>query len=316
VAALLLLDSGAPATIQPSAPAEPVAGGGLAAGAESADVAEPETAADAQGRLAVVIVLDGARPDGITQADTPNIDHLIAAGAAAEDAHTTYPFVTLPCHISMLSGVRFHQHRIMLNSYVEPMPTLPVRTVFDVCAEDGLRTLMLVGKKKLVLLRPAQDKLNEFRLVELEQVGPALREATAESMPSLVLIHSAEPDLTGHDSGWMSPAYLRALSRADRMIGEVVGWIRERGMWERTLIVLTADHGGYAKGHNGWHPADVAIPWIASGGLAHGAKLPARVCIQDTAPTVLRMLGLPLSANLDGQAVDGLQTYPVSSRSP
>jgi len=312
----LLLGLETPATVLTSAAAEPVAGAGLVAGAESAGAPEPQAAADTQGRMAVVIVLDGARPDGIAQADTPNIDQLIAAGAAAEDAHTTYPFVTLPCHISMLSGVRFYQHRITLNSYVEPMPTLPVRTVFDLCAEHDLRTLMLVGKKKLDLLRPAQDSLNEFRLVDLEQVGFALREATAGAMPSLVLIHSAEPDVTGHSSGWMSPAYLKALSRDDRMIGQVVDWVRERGMWERTLILISADHGGFAKGHSGGHPADVAIPWIVSGGLAKGAKLPARVYLQDTAPTVLRMLGLPLPPNLDGRPVDGLQTYPVSSRSP
>ncbi|MHC4064127.1 MAG: alkaline phosphatase family protein [Planctomycetota bacterium] len=274
----------------------------------------PGTSADDPSRLVVLITLDGARPDGIVEADTPNLDALVARGAAAADARATYPFLTLPVHVAMLSGQRFYQHQVMLNHNVEPMPPISVPTVLDICAEHGVPTLMLIGKRKLRMLQPRSGGPPRCRQVRLAQIGEALLEETRAIMPSFVLIHSAQPDVAGHANGWMSPAYLKAISRADRMVGQVVEWLRSAGKWERTLIIITADHGGFAKTHRGEHPADVAIPWIVSGGLARRAELPDRVHICDTAPTILRMLGLPVPSNLDGAAVEGLRTYPVSSR--
>jgi arylsulfatase A-like enzyme len=112
----------------------------------------------------------------------------------------------------------------------------------------------------------------------------------------------------------MSPAYLEAIERCDLMIGEVVAWVRESGLWDRTLIIVTADHGGFAKTHRGEHPADIAIPWIVSGGLAAGAELPPRVMIYDAAPTILRTLGLPIPEGIDGRALEGLKAYPDIAR--
>ena len=53
----------------------------------------------------ILIVIDGCRPDGIQQANTPNIDTLIARGAYTFNAQSVVPSSTLPCHTSMFRGV-------------------------------------------------------------------------------------------------------------------------------------------------------------------------------------------------------------------
>lgn len=186
--------------------------------------------------------------------------------------------------------------------------------MFDVCDEHGLTSLMLAGKKKLSMIRPLSEGPNTSRVVPLHGIGEALREATESGPPRFIFVHSASPDLEGHAEGWMSPGYIAAIHRCDGMVGELVAWVRESGLWDSTLIIITADHGGSGTTHNGEHPEDIQIPWIVSGGLGAGAELPERVMIYDTAPTVLRMLGLPIPEGLDGRPIEGLRTHPDVGR--
>ena len=247
-------------------------------------------------RLVVLISLDGATPAGIAQADTPHIDELIACGAQSKHARTVAPYNTLPCHTSMLTGMELAGHGITQGHFTEPLPVPAVPTVFDHVDRAGLDALMIVGKYKLLTFRSGH-------YAPLEQVGTVLNRETKYHVPDFVFLHSAEPDTTGHGDGWMSPAYLRAIERADRMVGEVVGWIRAKRMWSRTLIIVSADHGGHDKTHNGEHPDDIIIPWITSGGALPSRVLPDGARIHDIAPTILHALGLPIPEHLDGAPV-------------
>jgi hypothetical protein len=280
--------------------AEVRAGGGAAA----------ESVQPRPKRVVILISLDGARPDGVEQADTPNIDKLIESGAASKDAQTTYPFITLPSHIAMLSGLTHEHHGILLNRDVDNMPPMPCKSLFDYCDTYGLPTLMIAGKSKLRMIRPVSEGDKPSYIVPLDEVGATLKRSTENVIPSFIFIHSSEPDVTGHLLKWMSGSYLRAIARADQMVGEVVQWVHDNDLWDRTLIIISADHGGHGRTHKGEHPADLTIPWIVGGGLAVEARLEGRIDIYDTAPTILQVLGLPIPEGLDGAAVPGLACYP------
>lgn len=246
--------------------------------------------------LVVLISLDGATPQGLVEADAPHTHALLAAGTQSRGARTIPPCKTLPCHISMLSGVTAEKHGITQNDSKEPLPTVPVPTVFDVLDDAGMDSLMIAGKYKMLALRSGH-------YAALDDIGHILRRETRRHTPRFVFIHSAEPDITGHEHGWMSPQYLDAIHRADRMVGEAVAWVRGRGLWDRTLILLSADHGGSGKTHKVGLESDMIIPWIASGGLARGRELPDGAQIHDIAPTVLAALGLPIPESCEGVAM-------------
>ena len=55
--------------------------------------------------LVVLFVIDGMRPDGLQQADTPHIDNVFQRGAYTYTARTVMPSGTLPAHTSMFRGV-------------------------------------------------------------------------------------------------------------------------------------------------------------------------------------------------------------------
>src|SRR5690349_16024485 len=83
--------------------------------ANSALAAKPTTRpVDAIDRV-LVISVDGLRPDLLARAYTPNLHALMQAGSFTLWARTTAVSVTLPSHVSMLTGVTPQRHEIDWN---------------------------------------------------------------------------------------------------------------------------------------------------------------------------------------------------------
>ena len=78
---------------------------------------------------AILFVIDGCRPDGIQEANTPNIDTLIEDGAYTFNAQSVVPSSTLPCHTSMFRAVTPSRHGITTNSWM-PM-VRPVSSIAE-----------------------------------------------------------------------------------------------------------------------------------------------------------------------------------------
>src|SRR4051794_350312 len=91
--------------------------------------------------------IDGMRPDGMQQADTPNIDRLIVGGALTLAARTVLPSITLPCHTSMFRGVPPERHGITANTWT-PMAR-PIPSIIDLVHRAGRRTASFYGWEEL-----------------------------------------------------------------------------------------------------------------------------------------------------------------------
>lgn len=95
-----------------------------------------------------------------------------------------------------------------------------------------------------------------------------------------------------------------ALRRCDGATGTLVAALKRNGQWAKTLLIVTADHGGRDRTHRTANPEDVRIPWIAAGGLAAKAgELNEPVRTMDTAATALAALGLSVPNDWDGKPV-------------
>ena len=68
--------------------------------------------------LLVLFVIDGMRPDGLQQTDTPHIDNVFQRGAYTCTARTVMPSVTLPAHTSMFRGVEPECHGIITSIWI------------------------------------------------------------------------------------------------------------------------------------------------------------------------------------------------------
>ena len=80
--------------------------------------------------------------------------------------------------------------------------------------------------------------------------------------------------------------------------------LEEAGIAERTIVLVTADHGGVAKGHGGSTMTELEIPWILTGpGVVRGRELHTPVRTYDTAVTVAHILGVKPSECWIGRPV-------------
>lgn len=114
--------------------------------------------------------------------------------------------------------------------------------------------------------------------------------------------------------------YAGGVSQADAHIGAVVDSLREAGVLDNTIVVVTSDHGeslgedGYWE-HNWMLQSNLRIPLIIRypGGLPQGQRVSAMVDSIDLVPTLLDLMGLePLPAVSD--LPDGLDVRSDSGR--
>jgi hypothetical protein len=262
--------------------------------------------------LAVLISVDGLRPDVIVP-HAPHIQRMRLEGSHATSARTISKSSTLPSHASMVSGVDFPRHGLVFNAYRPERGHIQFPTIFSVAQASGLSTALFVGKRKLKhLLDPRAETHFEVGGVYCSRVNKLALPYLEAAEPGVVFLHFSDPDGAGHLHGWMSAQYLAAVGRADRCVGDVVDALRRRGNLERTLVVLTADHGGHDHDHHAPILPDTHIPWVAWGGAANtGVRIPRRVYNTDTAASILVALGLPMPADIEGKPVDEALARPA-----
>jgi arylsulfatase A-like enzyme len=287
-----------------AAPPPPVAATRECA-APTAPAAAPPTAPAAPTAPEYVIVVseDGLRPDVLDAARAPHHVAMMRDGATARLAVTIHESDTLPSHASMLSGFEAKAHGLFWNSFKSGMGFIHVPTIFSIAREHGLSTAMFIGKPKLrhIALPGSVDHLERPGYFCSTVVRRAA-EYFQSDKPRLMFVHFSDPDEFGHSDGWMSPAYLEGVEHSDKCLGTLLAAVDSSGLADRTLIIVTADHGGHGHAHSGSREqVDRQIPWIVRGpGVKRGVVLDGTIVTVDTAATVLSALKLPLPDKIAG----------------
>lgn len=62
--------------------------------------------ADSEAKLALIITIDGLRPDAISETHTPNLYSLIKLSSYTLNAKTIKPSETIPAHTSLITEAR------------------------------------------------------------------------------------------------------------------------------------------------------------------------------------------------------------------
>jgi arylsulfatase A-like enzyme len=93
-------------------------------------------------------------------------------------------------------------------------------------------------------------------------------------------------------------AYARGLARVDSLAGMLLGALREKGVADRTLIALSADHGEEFGEHGHFHhnlalyePA-IRVPLWISGPRVRARALGVTAALEDLYPTLLEVAGV------------------------
>ena len=275
----------------------------------------------------VVIGVDGLSPDGVVTASTPNFDRLRRDGASTLHARGVMPTSSSPNWASMIMGAGPEQHGITSNDWMpdkfELAPTVKgpggaFQTVFSVLREQDPSAVISIfhdwdGFGRLI------EKGVPDVMENPEGPQQTVQRAVAyfyQEKPMLTFIHLDHVDHAGHDIGHGTPEYYAAVEEADRLTGAVVEGLRKAGMFEQTLLLVTADHGGVGKRHGGATMAEIEIPWIIYGpGAAAGKEIATPVNTYDTAATIAYILGLtPPDSWTANPVIEAFSTHHHTTR--
>ena len=224
----------------------------------------------------MIIGVDGLSPDGVRKAKTPNLGRMMKEGAYTLHARGVMPTVSSPNWASMIMGAGPEQHGVTSNEW-EPRKSAITPTA--VGTEGIFPTIfgVLRAQRPTAKIAVFHDWDGFGRLFERKAVdqiedsdGPvkAIEHAVAylkKERPELTFIHLDHVDDAGHTHGHGTPQYYAAVEEADRLIGLVLRGLEDAGIADRTVLLVTSDHGGVGKKHGGNTMAELEIPWIVRG---------------------------------------------------
>ncbi len=261
----------------------------------------------------LIISIDGLRPDCLLRADAPNLRKLMNVGAFSMWARTTDIAITLPSHVSMLTGVTPEKHGIGFNSDPPADARIAVPTLFDLAKEHGFSTGMASGKRKFTLFSNT-GHLDHFwtpaeTVVDDASTATHAVELISDFRPDVMFVHFGATDATGHGVGWGTPEQIQTISLADAAVGRVLDAYQKAGLLDDTFIIVSADHGGSLLSHGRGDPRSHFIPWIAVGpGVRSDFDLTRLgkdydLSTFDTFATACYVLKIDPPADIDGHAV-------------
>ena len=134
------------------------------------------------------------------------------------------------------------------------------------------------------------------------------------SVDLLQRINRGEVELDANDLSHIISTYDAELRSVDEAFGRLVEFLRDEGLYDNAIIVLTSDHGEEFGEHGfvGWHSHTLydellRVPLILKlpGSDHAGAAIDFQVRGIDIAPTLLARLGLDVPASFEGTSLLG-----------
>ena len=262
----------------------------------------------------LIISIDGCRPDCLLRADMPTIRDLMSHGSFTMWATTTDVAITLPSHVSMLSGVTPERHGIDFNTDPPPDAQIKVPTLFDLAKRAGYSTAIASSKSKFSLFNRTHaidwpwitDKtaLRDDRAMVDHAV-----DLIAAHRPDVMFVHFASADVSGHGIGWGTPDQIEKLGAIDGGIARVLAAYRDAGLLAGAFVIVSSDHGGTVRTHGEGDERSRFIPWICVGpGVRENYDLTRlgqryEVRTYDTFATACHVLNLPVPSDSDGKPI-------------
>jgi arylsulfatase A-like enzyme/Tfp pilus assembly protein PilF len=285
----------------------------------------------------VLITIDTLRPDhlgcyGYKSIKTPNIDALAADGVRFDRAFTVVP-VTLPSHTAMLTGtypMLNGMHDFSGNKLNPQQPTLA-----SVLKQAGYQTGAVIAAAVLDSrfgLNQGFDfyydhfdfnRLDEANLDEMKRPGDVVADVALDWLANnskrkfFLWMHLYDPHLPYHlrepySRDYAARPYDGEIAFADEQVGRLVRALKEKGIYENTLIVLCGDHGEslgeHGEKNHGFfiYNATMHVPLIVrlpgNGQPDRASTIEKPVSLVDLMPTILSALGVEIPSQVQGRS--------------
>ncbi|MBZ0114869.1 MAG: sulfatase-like hydrolase/transferase [Thermoanaerobaculia bacterium] len=295
----------------------------------------------------VLVTFDTTRADhigcyGSERARTPHLDALAAAGVRFDQAFAAAP-ITLPSHSTILTGLYPLAHGVRDNGLFRLAERQT--TLAEILAAAGYRTAAAVGSFPLASRFGIDQGFefydDNFAVAFQDYRGGRATPKTGlyfDERPSSLVNDALKPWIEKHhdqpfflwahyfdphqpyappppfDQLFVDSPYDGEIAFADESFGRIMDQLRQLGVYDRTLIVMTADHGEGLGQHNELTHSTLAynstlhVPLILKiPGRTGGIVVDQRVGSVDITPTIVDLLGL----GNQGEGMDRFQGHSL-----
>ncbi len=303
----------------------------------------------------IFILIDALRPDrlglaGYGRPTSPHLDALAAGGVRFSRVRAPSSW-TKPSMASLLTSTSPSAHRILRwEDTVPEAATLPA----EIFRGAGLRTLGLIRNDWLAPHFGFAQGFDDYYVPRVfrddrslrrnsPSTGPGLRgsdeditEAAIQFLRSFgeqrfflylhyMDVHQYASDASGPTFGTShSDFYDSAIAWVDRNVGALMAEVERLGLANRTLVVITADHGEEFGEHGGeghgrtLYREVTEVPWVLvlPFRLEPGVTVETSVSSLDVFPTVFDLMGLPPLPGAEGRSAAALIEAALANEPP
>jgi hypothetical protein len=279
-----------------------------------------------EGGIVIVVTVDALRADALSprfRKRLPTFTDMMKSGVTFSEARS-FGSGTRVSIAALLTG-RYQSMLLWTNPKSlrrtlerDELPKLP-----ELLSPHGVRTVSATGLPRV--FSPSLGIVNGFqesKLIPDDEVlkgTPEIVDHLLEQLkrqgpgPLFYYTHLLDPHYPyyRHRDGPKGPeaSYRQEVEYLDGQLGRIRQGIRDLGLSERTLLIVSADHGeGFGEhgllGHNkALYEVLVHVPLIVEGPGLTPRTVTTRVSMMDIGPTVLDVLGVPTPGYFMGESL-------------
>ncbi len=266
---------------------------------------------------------------------SPVIDALAAKSTLFETAIAQVP-MTLPSHCTIFTGLFPDQHGVRNNENF--VLSDKSRTLASVFRANGYSTGAVVGSFSLDSIfgvnrgfdfyedrigqghDPEINRNAERRAETVWQIGKKWLEK--QKGPWFCFLHFFDPHATYTPPAPFPQTYDGEIAYVDRVLGDILEFLRQRNLLSTTVVVVLSDHGESLGEHGEsshgvfLYDATLHVPLLIAAPGLKPARIRSQVRLVDVAPTLLDIAGLKSIPSSGGQGRPPLQITAGESLIP
>lgn len=293
----------------------------------------------------ILISIDTLRADRLGPR-TPHLNAFAEHGTRFTHAETQVPF-TLPSHTVMLTSTYPWRSGVELNADKVPEGAV---TLARTLKARGYQTAAFIGsiflEKQLGLADGFDTYDSPFTFQAFSRLsgsmlfagGPRNPYSVRERRAGPLVLAAAERWLAAHKTQpvfvfihlfdvhqpWRLGAYNAEVANVDNLLGAFRRKLQDQGWWDRSLVILTADHGeglgDHGESDHGFfvYESTLHVPLLVhwpQGARTLPETVDRPVGLIDLAPTILDELKFPAPPRFEGRSLFDPTPRPVLSES-
>jgi len=159
------------------------------------------------------------------------------------------------------------------------------------------------GEERILVPSPKVATYDLKPEMSAYEVTETVLKEIAKEKHHCIILNYANPDMVGHTG--VLEAAVKAIEAVDECLGKVVAAVLEKG----GTALVTADHGNaeqmLEEGGDQPHTAHTTnrVPFILVGERYRNCKLRGDGALEDIAPTILELLGIPKPEEMTGSSL-------------